>query len=326
LNTLFLGLVVALFLLYPLLFLFPQFHINQTSNAQENATNKMYQNPGFGLTVTYPPTWDVDELRNNPSTPSDNSIVAIFKSPSQGINDKYLENVIINIQGPRLDIDSLETYKRNSMLAYNSMSDITLLKEGKSVLAGFPAHQMEYTSTGIPGLNLMKLQIFTVINNVAYVVTFGAEQAEYDKNLPEAEKLINSIKINSSDFNDVPVVSSDYSIPGGQLVQIPSQPTDFPGGNPSAVELAVTTAQEDSIGSYHVRGTIKNLGSSNLEFVKVTGIFYDSNHKTVGVTTCCYTDPNTIEPGRTASFDSFAQADEVSGIPTSFRVSIDWSQ
>lgn len=305
--------------------LFPSFQIIQTSEAQVNTTLKTYQNPGFGLTVAYPPTWDVDELRNSPSTPSDNSIVAIFKSPSQGINDQYLENVIVNVQGPRPDIDSLETYTRNSMLAYNSMSDITLLKEGEATLAGFPAHQMEYMSKGIPGLNLKKMQIFTVINNVAYVVTFGAELAEYDKNYPAVENLINSIKINSSDFNDVPVVSNTYSLSGSQLVQIPSQPTDFPGGNHNTVELIVTTANRDSIGSYHVRGTIKNLGGSNLEFVKVTGIFYDSNQKTVGVTTCCYTDPNTIQPGRTASFDSFAQEDEVSGIPTSFRLSFDWN-
>ena len=112
----------------------------------------------------------------------------------------------------------------------------------------------------------------------------------------------------------------------GQLKQIPSEPTDFPGSNPDAVQVDVASANKDSIGAYHVRGTIKNLGDSNLEFVKVTGIFYDTDNKTVGVTTCCYTDPDSIEPGRTASFDSFAQEIEVSGTPTSFRISIDWQQ
>ena len=67
-------------------------------------------------------------------------------------------------------------------------------------------------------------------------------------------------------------------------------------------------------------------GSTELESVKVTALFYDNGNKTVGVTTCCSTDPRTVEPGRTASFDSFAQEDEVSGTPTSFRLSFDWSQ
>jgi hypothetical protein len=108
-----------------------------------------------------------------------------------------LENVIVNIQGPRPDISSLEVYTANSEKAFNNMSDtIKITKSGKDTLAGLPAHQLLYTSTGIPGLNLEKMQVFTVINNsTAYVVTYGAEQAEYDKNIQDVEKLINSIKI-----------------------------------------------------------------------------------------------------------------------------------
>lgn len=116
------------------------------------------------------------------------------------------------------------------------------------------------------------------------------------------------------------------STSGGQLDQIPSEPTDFPGSDPSAVKVEVTSANEASTGSYHIRGVITNVGSTNLELVRVTALLYDNDNKTVGVTSCCYTDPRTIEPGRTASFDSFAQEEEVSGTPTSFRLSFDWSQ
>ena len=147
----------------------------------------------------------MDELRNDPAAPSNNSIVAIFKSPSQGQNDKYLENVIINIQGPRSDIASLETYTSNSVKAFTNMSDtIKITKQSKDTLAGLPAHQLLYTSTGIPGLNLEKMQVFTVINNnTAYVVTFGAETAEYDKNIQDVEKMMNSIKINRDAMENV---------------------------------------------------------------------------------------------------------------------------
>lgn len=171
--------------------------ITQSTFAQVDEAFKTYENPKFGLTVSYPPNWSVDELRNDPAAQSNNSIVAIFKSPSQGQNDKYLENVIINVQGPRSDIASLETYTSNSVKAFTNMSDtIKITKQGKDTLAGLPAHQLLYTSTGIPGLNLEKMQVFTVLNNnTAYVVTFGAETAEYDKNIQDVEKMINSIKI-----------------------------------------------------------------------------------------------------------------------------------
>ncbi len=178
---------------------------SQSTYAQVDEAFKTYENPDFGLTLTYPPTWTVDELRNDPAAPSNNSIVAIFKSPSQGQNDKYLENVIINVQGPRSDIASLETYTANSVKAFTNMSDtIKITKQGKDTLAGLPAHQLFYTSTGIPGLNLEKMQVFTVLNNnTAYVVTFGAEAAEYDKNIQDVEKMINSIKIDREAMQSV---------------------------------------------------------------------------------------------------------------------------
>lgn len=179
--------------------------LSNSTYAQVDEAFKTYENQKFGLTVSYPPTWSVDELRTDPAVPSNNSIVAIFKSPSQGQNDKYLENVIINIQGPRSNIKSLETYTENSLKAFNNMSDtIKITKSGKDTLAGLPAHQLLYTSTGIQELNLQKMQVFTVLNNnTAYVVTFGAEDAEYEKNIQDVDKLINSVKIDRDAMKDV---------------------------------------------------------------------------------------------------------------------------
>lgn len=179
--------------------------LSQSAHGQVDEAFKNYENPKFGLTLSYPPDWTVDELRNDPAAPSNNSIVAIFKSPSQGQNDKYLENVIINVQGPRSDIASLESYTTNSVKAFTNMSDtIKITEQGKETLAGLQAHKLIYTSTGIPGLNLEKMQVFTVINNnTAYVVTFGAESAEYDKNIQDVEKMINSIKIDRDAMENV---------------------------------------------------------------------------------------------------------------------------
>lgn len=179
--------------------------LSQSAYAQVDEAFKAYENPKFGLTLSYPSDWTVDELRNDPAVPSNNSIVAIFKSPAQGQDDKYLENVIINVQGPRSDIASLETYTSNSEKAFHNMSDtIKITKSGKDTLAGLPAHQLLYTSTGIPGLNLEKMQVFTVLNNnTAYVVTFGAEQDEYDKNIQDVEKMLNSIKIDRNAMENV---------------------------------------------------------------------------------------------------------------------------
>jgi len=118
----------------------------------------------------------------------------------------------------------------------------------------------------------------------------------------------------------VPELSAD----SGNLKQIPSESTDFPGNDVNAIEVHVTVAKKDSIGSYHIKGEIKNLGQDTLQYVQVTGHFFDDNNQTVGVTSCCYTEPSDIEAGHTATFDSFAVKDDVSGKPNTFRLSFDW--
>jgi hypothetical protein len=119
--------------------------------------------------------------------------------------------------------------------------------------------------------------------------------------------------------------SSQSGSKGKNLVQIPSKPTDFPDNDVNAIQVYVTSANKDIIGTYHVRGEIKNLSNdTTLQFVKVTAHLYDGSGQPVAVTTCCYADPHDIEPGHTSTFDSFAQKDEISGTPASYRLSFDW--
>lgn len=115
------------------------------------------------------------------------------------------------------------------------------------------------------------------------------------------------------------------TLASSNLKQIPSEVTDFPGNNQKAVDVQVTVAKEDSLGDYHVKGSIKNIGPDTLQFVKVTGFFLNDNNQTVGVTSCCYADPTDIEAGRTGTFDSFVEKDDLSDTPTSFRLSFDWN-
>ena len=108
------------------------------------------------------------------------------------------------------------------------------------------------------------------------------------------------------------------------MMKTASVGTDYPDDNHNAVEVHTTTAKKDILGDYHIKGEIKNLGKEAIQYVKVTGHFYDSNNQIVGVTSCCYTDPTDIEPGHTATFDSFAEKDELSGKPSNFRLSYNW--
>lgn len=110
---------------------------------------------------------------------------------------------------------------------------------------------------------------------------------------------------------------------GENLEQIPSITTDFPNSDDNILKVDVFSAKKDIIDDWHIKGQVTNTGTETLEFVKVVAHFYDKN-QTVGVTTCCYADPHTIEPGHTATFDSFVGETDMASDPDSFRLSFDW--
>ncbi len=118
--------------------------------------------------------------------------------------------------------------------------------------------------------------------------------------------------------------SSDGSSYGG-LVQLPSNATDYPGNDPSVIQVHVTTAKKDIIGAYHVMGEITNKGNDTLNSVEVTVHFYDVGGNLIADSTCCITTPPNIDPGHTATFDSFVTSDQITGKPVSYRLSYDWS-
>ena len=162
-----------------------------------NATLKTYENPGFGLGIQYPSSWAGMQLRADPFAQTNTSIVAVLEAPRENQSDPYRENLIINVQGPLEDTISLEEYTQNSLNAFSTMSDsIMVLESSPSTLSGFPAHEIIYSST-LENLNLKKMQIFTIVNdNTAYVVTFGAEESQFDKYIPVIMKMVDSIRIN----------------------------------------------------------------------------------------------------------------------------------
>jgi len=133
-----------------------------------------------------------------------------------------------------------------------------------------------------------------------------------------------SLPSSSSSSSSNPLSSFGSSSKGG-LQQIQSETTDYPGNDPSAIQVHVTSAKKDIIGSYHVTGEITNEGNDTLTSVQVTVHFYDASGNLVADSTCCYTTPTNIDPGHTATFDSFVMSNEISGTPVSYRLSYDWS-
>lgn len=170
---------------------------NDSNNGVSGAAFKTYENPGFGISIKYPSLWSGTQLRADPSAPTNTSIVAIFEAPRENQSDSYRENLVLGVQGPHKDDISLKEYTQNSLNAFRSMSGgLMILESYPSSLSGLPAHEIVYTSS-LQNLNLKKMQIFTIVNgNTAYVISFGAEDSQFDKYIPEIRRMIDSIRIN----------------------------------------------------------------------------------------------------------------------------------
>lgn len=110
------------------------------------------------------------------------------------------------------------------------------------------------------------------------------------------------------------------------IIQIPSEPTDFPGNNQDVLEILFAKATINNIDDVHVIGSIKNIGEDTLTYVDVTAHFFDENNEPIGITSCCFAEPEDIESGHTSTFDSFGNLQEMNGQPKYFRLSFEWSE
>ena len=164
----------------------------------ETITLLRYLNPTFGIELDYPSSWQALELWKSP-TPS-NSIVAFFPSAdnsSSGNASSYRDILLVSMQNSRGK--TLNDYTSESLTAYGgasnlNASNITITKSTPTTLSGIPAHEISYREN-LEGSELMKKQIWTIIDNRVYVVTYGADASQYMDYLPDVDRMISSLKI-----------------------------------------------------------------------------------------------------------------------------------
>ncbi len=108
------------------------------------------------------------------------------------------------------------------------------------------------------------------------------------------------------------------------LQQIPSNATDFRNDNPNAIKVQLASAKKNILGDYEIKGEITNLGNDTIKFVQITAHVYDTGGNLVGNENG-YTTPSDLDPHHTGTFDLFITKDTLSGTPSSFRLSYDWS-
>ena len=143
-----------------------------------------------------------------------------------------------------------------------------------------------------------------VLNNFTYPIELVHIIASvYDKN----GLIVATGEYNANDYQIKPGSRSgfhvflDEKLPSNSKYTLTTSFEKSEGNKPAALLLSVDTNSEGP-GSYKVLGEVINQGPDDANSVKVSGIFYDRDHKVVDVD-YTYTKPDIISPNKKAPFD-----------------------
>lgn len=146
-----------------------------------------YENLDYGIAIHYPEDWSLQE--NVMGT------TALFFSPLTDETDPFRDNVNIIIQNLSAQPLTLEQYTALSLdQIHQYFTDVTVLASGKTRIAGGDAYMVVYT--GKQGQFQLKWkQVWLIQNNMAYIISYTAQERDYDRYLESVDYLMNSFEI-----------------------------------------------------------------------------------------------------------------------------------
>jgi serine/threonine-protein kinase len=112
----------------------------------------------------------------------------------------FVDNVIISAL--RVPNTTLGQFTDETIAAYNNnLSDtITITKSEPTTIAGNPAHSIEFLED-FQGQQLHKMQVWTLIGDRVYLLTYGADESEYPQHLADVQAIIESLQISNGGEN-----------------------------------------------------------------------------------------------------------------------------
>jgi serine/threonine-protein kinase len=175
-------------------FVFGFFSIMQTATAQVSGQADMltYTNPTQGIEMQYPKDWTA----SSNGIPSYNGIIG-FYSPLQNLSDVLPAQLMLSLSTYSQAV-SLDEYTKTTIEALEQQN-IKVDESSASTLAGKPAQRITFSppnpqNPNIP-LNFKVMQIWTVIDNKVYLLSFNADTSRFSNHMPTVQKMLDSLKI-----------------------------------------------------------------------------------------------------------------------------------
>jgi hypothetical protein len=161
--------------------------------AGQGPTNLLnYQNPTFGIKMQYPTDWTA----STSGIPSYNGIIG-FYSPLQGLYDTLPAELTLSITTYSKAI-SLDEYTKTTLGALEKQG-IKVDESSQNTLAGKPGYKVTFSppspATQTTPVSLKVMQIWTIIDNKVYLLSFNADSTKFTTYLPTVQKMLDSFQI-----------------------------------------------------------------------------------------------------------------------------------
>lgn len=186
------------------------FRVESNSNNNDDAASldltkvnpgfKLYENPFREIEMLYPQNWTVIEYPYNPT--SNNTIVGFFSSSQTSSQMGNISGVSGNFV-PYIDLFEFDSKNKsldviaNQIL--NQFMNTTNFAIGSSELISLKddrtAHKIIYDVIVGREEHLKKVQVYTLINDKVYTLSFTAQRDLFDDYLPTANEMIMSFGI-----------------------------------------------------------------------------------------------------------------------------------
>ena len=155
-----------------------------TSEPEERS---LYRDSALGFRVNYPQTWS-EEQRDDLFAEG-----VVFLSPLEDEQDRFMERVNISVEMLPQDA-SLTQYTQQSVAEIEQLSDPNVGEASEVVLDDREGRLVVYNGEE-NGNPVRRMQVWSLANDRAYVITYTARSESYSRYLPIANEIIESFKI-----------------------------------------------------------------------------------------------------------------------------------
>jgi eukaryotic-like serine/threonine-protein kinase len=160
-------------------------HPNSQALAQEQFLT--YENPELEISIQYPSNWE--KLAN-----LDNFVT--FTAPPETDTRIYPAALGLKVQElSSQNIPLQEITKVQMSDLKRSNPDLNVLESTSTTIADKPAHKIVFSAIDNKEVERKAMQVWTVIGNKAFLITYKAEPDKFSSYLPTIERMIDSFKV-----------------------------------------------------------------------------------------------------------------------------------